>query len=672
MNSFLRSSRFEITLSLIVVSLATFLTYGLLIPHLGFYRDDWYLIWTARSLGPDGILSLFQGDRPLLGWLYVLDYRLLGASPLGWHAYALVLRWLGALAFWSLLRTIWPEKRIQTTVATLLFVVYPGFYQQPNAATFKNLLLAYAAAMLSLTLSLRAVKAHVRTLRYGLVLGALLSAAFYLYIYEALIGLEAARLILLWYMLRQPEARDLKADLRHTLRLALPYLLLGIGFLYWRIFLFSSTRRATSVDLLVGGYSAAPMHAFLQVAIESVKDWIETAVFAWSVPFYQFAGQFRYRDVLAAAGVALVVLLIVAVYLKVSGSDRRVSESADQDEEPHWIWLGAVIVVLTSAPIILAGRNVLFAVQWDRYTFQSLLGVALLLAGIAFHALRGFPRRVFIFGLIGLGVMTQYFSAAYYRDFWAAERELWWQLAWRAPAIQAGTTVIASAPGTYQLAEEYEVWGPLNLLYHPGQPLTLAGQISYGQLLVDLERGTLEERLVRGTVTVERDFNKALIVSMPAASGCLHVFDGRQPYLSLAEGKDIVLIAPYSQIELIQTGAPAVDPPAEIFGREPEHDWCFYYQKIGLALQMGQWAKAAQLADESISKDLRPLESSEWMPVVTAYANNGQLKEARQASKYINDRYTRVYLCQQLRAMQSPPAGYQVDTILSLMCDPKE
>ena len=60
----------ETWLAIGIITFVTLLTYGVLIPQLGFYRDDWYLFSTAQSQGPAGIVSLVQIDRPLAGYLY--------------------------------------------------------------------------------------------------------------------------------------------------------------------------------------------------------------------------------------------------------------------------------------------------------------------------------------------------------------------------------------------------------------------------------------------------------------------------------------------------------------------------------------------------------------------------------------------------------------------------
>src|SRR3990172_11763722 len=229
----------EALLSAGLIFLVTVLTYGVLIPQLGFYRDDWYMIWTAQSQGPQGVLNLFKGDRPFIGVLYAFDYSLLGKAVLNWHVYALVIKLIGGFALLWLLRLIWPERKVETTCVALLFMVYPGFYQQANAATFKNLLLSHSAVILSLALTIYSVKVRSLPARVIAILLAFGLGAFYLAIYESMIGLEAARFILLWYTLRRQEPQaSHKSVLFNTDKWAVPYLVFALGFAYWRGFFF--------------------------------------------------------------------------------------------------------------------------------------------------------------------------------------------------------------------------------------------------------------------------------------------------------------------------------------------------------------------------------------------------------------------------------------------------
>src|SRR5262249_28660010 len=73
--------------SALLILISTLLAYGSQITRLGFYRDDWYLVWTWQAQAAQGMLNLFRGDRPFIGWLYTLDFSFLGISPLHWQLY---------------------------------------------------------------------------------------------------------------------------------------------------------------------------------------------------------------------------------------------------------------------------------------------------------------------------------------------------------------------------------------------------------------------------------------------------------------------------------------------------------------------------------------------------------------------------------------------------------
>ncbi len=666
MNSSPTTSHRESFYAICLVILTTILTYGTFISQLGFYRDDWYLLWTAESQGMEGILNLFRGDRPFVGWLYVLDFSMLGVSPFGWHLYALLIKVASALGFFWLVRSLWPNRKLETTFITLLFIVYPGFYQQANALTYKQLLIAYTAALFSLALTVNAVKASKVAYKVIFTILAVLLSVFYILIYEALVSMEVVRLLLLWYLIYQ-QNKDWKVSIRLSLVRAIPYLSFAGLFVFWRIFIFHSTRNATSAEVLTGSFTS--LHGLIRLLVETGKDLIETSILAWGVPFYQFSVRAIYKDMGLALGLGLLVVLAGAGYYFLVRKQVEVRNEAVVESSLDWLILGAVIVFITTLPIVIAGRNVLFGVQWDRYTYQSVFGVALLVGGFIFYALRGNVRWMMLAFLLISGVSTQVFSGMFYRDFWDAQRETWWQLYWRAPQIENGATVIASLPGGYQFAEEYEVWGPLNLVYHRGEPLTIPGQVGLKQLVIDLEQGTIEERLVRGTVTVNRDYNYSIITSTPSTVSCLHVYNGSLLDVPAVESSNITLLAPYSKMDLIKFDAASPDAPIQIMGDEPEHRWCYFYQKINLALQAGDWAHAAQLAEEARLADVQPLDETEWLSVLEAYANQGEEKKAKRTSTFITNKDSRLYLCQQLKRVSEWPDGYRSDIILKVLCN---
>ncbi len=660
-------SRRESFLTVLLVIFTTLVTYGTLISKLGFYRDDWYLLWAAKSKGVEGILGVFQGDRPFVGWLYVFDFSVMGLSPLAWHIYVLCIKLASALAFLWLVRSLWPNRKVVTLFVTLLFVVYPGFYQQPNALTYKQLLLAYTAALVSLALTVNAVKTRKVAHRVILTIFAVLLSAFYILIYEALVGMEFVRLLLILYLFYQ-QGKNWKENIRLSLVNALPYLSFAVAFVYWRIFMFDSTRKATDVGGLIGSFTT--LRGILGLLIEGGKDLLETTVLAWAVPFYQFSNQVEYRDLLAAVGLGFLVVAAGALYYFFGRNQAGAEDGSEGIESSRdLLILGAIIIFVTTIPIIAAGRNLNFS-GWDRYSYQSVLGVALFMGGIIFYVFKSRLRWVLLSALLVSGVLTQYLSATYYRDFWKVEREAWWQLSWRAPQIEDGTTIVAALPGGYGLAEEYEVWGPVNLIYQPEGSLKFPGQIMFDQIWLDLLLRTQQNRLVRDTFSIARDYGKVVILSQSSPNTCLHVLDGRRFDQAVTEARtDVRYIAQYSDVGLINTSAPQATPPAAIFGSEPPHNWCYFYQKMDLARQMKDWQLTVDLDKKAKSLELKPSDVSEWMPVLEAYVYLNDMEHAKQIAGLIReDKNSFTKMCSQYESLKEQPAGYDRVSVYEALC----
>jgi hypothetical protein len=640
------------------------ITYGTQITQLGFYRDDWYLLWGAQSKGVEGLLSLFQGDRPFIGWVYIVDFYLMGLTPLTWHLYALFIKLASALTMLWLVRSIWKNHKVETLFITLLFVVYPGFYQQPNALTYKQLLISYTASLLSLALTINAVKTQKMSYKVVLTVFSVLLGAFYLLVYESLVGMEVVRLFLLWYLFYQ-QGKTWRENVRASLMNAIPYFLFAASFVYWRLFLFESTRKAVSVDRLFENY--ATLHGLVGLLVETGKDLIETPILAWVVPFHQYSNQLPYKELGMALGLGILVILAGAGYYFFA---QKQTEAGDEDRVPRdFLILGALIVFVTTLPITVAGRNAHFY-GWDRYTYQSVFGVALFMGGLVFYVFKGRMRWVFLSALLASGVLTQFGSAIYYRDFWKVEREDWWQLSWRAPQIEDGATLVTALPSGFGLAEEYEVWGPANLVYQPGGPVRVAGQVMFDDIWVELLLGTKDHRLVRDTFTVQRDYGKVIVLSQSSPGTCLHVLDGKRFDQAILEARiDVRYIAKYSDVGLINVSGEQAIPPSAVFGSEPPHTWCYFYQKMDLARQTGDWQQAVDLADEADALGVGPATVIEWMPLLEAYVNLGDIENAKQVAQLIrDDKYSFNKMCVQYEVLKDQPAEYDRTAVYEALC----
>lgn len=651
----------------ILIGLVTLVTYGVLISRLGFYRDDWYLLVTAQSQGAAGVVALFQIDRPLIGYLYAIAYRILGVSPLPWHLLALGLRLVGNLVFWWLLRLVWPTRRAETLAIALLFSVYPGYSVQPNAGVYSTDLAASAAALLSFVLMIKAIQSQRPAV--WIVLASFGSALelLYLGIFESAIGLEVARLAIAWYLIWQNHQTGLKPAFWKALKAVVPYILVAAAFLLWRLLIFQSARRATNLDVLVGRYSTLPLRSSISVALESLKDAFETTVLAWGVPFYQFVAASDYRDLMLAFGLAVLVVGCTLIVVRLMQRPPSAADSSATHVHEQMIGLGAVIVIFALLPIDLAGRNVLFTDQWDRYTLYASSGVALILGGAMFRFLESSARSVVLTTLVGMSVMVHFLSAAWYRDFWSWQRDLWQQMVWRAPGIKSGTMLFVTLPvGGYQ--EGYEIYGPANMIYYPGQSLKIGGDVINATTAANLQLQKNRKHYDR-SVLVEDNYRNALIAVYPESGSCLHLLDGQKIELpGLIEDSLAADVAPYSRLEMVEVSSPPVPLPTFMGGHEPRL-WCRYYQQMDLSRQRGEWEEVGRLAEEALANDITPEDVSEWMPALEAYATLGRTQDMRRTAAIIrSDDGARAYLCLQMQRQAAYPPPYDYNRVNQVLC----
>jgi hypothetical protein len=650
----LSSEGAEARLALLVLVAAGLLAYAPLIPKLGFYRDDWYQLWAGLTLGPHSIITLFSIDRPAMGYLYALTFYLFGDHPLYWQIYALLLRLIGAMAGFWFMRRLWPRAPLATLSASLLLLLYPGFQQQPNANTFSNHLFSYAAALISLAATaemLHSSKPWARA-AYGIL--SVATALAYWLTYEYMIGLEAVRFAVLLTAAWKP-SETLRKRLGYFAASAAPFALAVAGFLIWRLLLFHSGRQGVSVGAVLDYYRASPLQALANRAISLLVDVIETAVTGWSVPAYRLFSSAPIGVTLLSALIGLLAAGAVWLYWRLAGhAIHPVSAGTGPVGADYrsMAVLGVLALVMSLVPVVLAGRDVRWESAFDRYTLQATLGVGLLIVGVVFWSVPRPAIQVLIVGcLVGAASATHIANAWDWASFWGQERQLFWQLSWRAPQIQDGTTLMTGLPD-FRFFEDYEIWGPANLIYRNGNGNPpIAAQVVDETTANELRQGIKDVRYMRVLIAIPRDYSRTLILSWPSETSCLHVLDGDQPELAQGTSSLYRSIAPLSRTDLITTASAFPALPPDIYGGEPEHDWCWTYQQASLARQEGNWSRITELAATAELSHQAPNDPSEWMPIFQAYVNLGDIEDAQRiASRIAQDQQIQHDLCASLTA----------------------
>ncbi len=670
--SLFKNETFTATLLILVT---TVITYGVSIPKLGYYHDDWFVLWSGQMRGAGSIIPLFSSDRPFMGVVYSFVYRLLGDTIANWHVYALLWRFIGGLAFFWILRLIWPEHKYLTTVMTVLFIVYPGFLSQPNANTKQNHLYGFATALLSMAFMLQAMKTNIKGLKISYSLISILLTANYLFIYEYMIGFEGMRLILLGYVLFQDGFREFRTLVREISKRIWPYLLVTAGFLYWRVFIFEGARNATDAFGLAGSYLSNFRYMSIRLILETAKDFLDTSVFAWFVEPYQLFSAAPYSNLtyafLIAGTVAALVWLYTTLFKKWWGAEFNEAKTSHLMKD--FIWIGAIVVVCAILPVILSDRQVDLYDTYKSYGLHPIAGVILFVAGILLMLQPNF-RRLILIALIVVSVSTQVLNADTWEQYWDYQRKMWWQLTWRAPDIKDDTLVMAYVTGGFNPQQDYEVWGPLNLIYNPApatEPAIQAEVLNSDTAYSILKKDVLNNR-VRG-IKLHRDFNNLLLLSLPTSNSCFHVVDGELPVYAERESLLVQQVGEYSHVDRIVPSGTSPVPPFSIFGSEPERGWCYYYQKASLARQNGNWEEVGRLYDQTLELNLDTDDKSEIIPFFEGLVNLGRYEDAKTLyNKQIKgQKEMRFSLCTFLSEDPdyTPEFGYDYEMIHEILCN---
>jgi hypothetical protein len=489
-----------------------------------------------------------------------------------------------------------------------------------------------------------------------------------------MIGFEGTRILLLGYALFQDGIRDIRRLFTEILKRAWPYLIVTAGFLYWRMFMFDSSRRATDTGVLVESYLGNIRYMSLRLILETVKDFLDTSIFAWFTMPYNLISATRYAHLGTAVVTAGLVILLVFLYIFLY----RKSWGAAQGEKDsgllrEFLWIGSFIIVCAIIPVIFSGRQVDLYDAYKSYGLHPIPGVVLFITGVVLMLQPKFRMGALV-ALIGISVSAQVLNAYDWANYWEYQRQMWWQLTWRAPDIQDDTLVMTYSASGFNPQQDYEIWGPLNLIYRT-QP-SKAPAIQAEVLNSDTTENILKLKVLNNDVRdipLHRDFNNLLLMSMSPVSSCLHIVDGSLPVYSQGEALLLKQVGEYSHVDrIIPTGESPV-PPADIFGAEPIRDWCYYYQKASLARQAGDWEAIASLYKEINQRGLNTSDKSEMIPFFEAFVNLGQYDDARSLyrKQIRGSPEVRLSVCESLEKDPGypPEYGYDYQMVNQILCE---
>lgn len=627
------------------------LAYGILIPQLGFYWDDLPMSWIRYELGPEAMTQYFSTNRPVWGLLYQVTTRLIPQVPVYWQIFALLWRWLGAVAVWAIVRALWKDKSNFALGVALLFLLYPGFNQQWGAYLYSHFFIVLFFYLYSLYLSLRRK-----------TIPAMIFSALNLWMMEYFFPLEFARPGFIWVSLRD-EYPNPRERIKPTLKLWMPYLAVFALAVLSRLFIFNNQIYGFGLFAQLKNAPVATIVSLIQNILVSL--WT-VFVAAWTQTFTPINTAVHGIRTIALYAIVTLIAFAMAIYFLFLRSESAVSKR----DSYYAIGLGLFLLPFAGAPFWLTGLTVSLAHPASRFTLPFMFAVSLIVAGLI-ELIPSRYRHLFLALLIGLAAGRQFLWSTDYLRSWQQQKNLFWQMTWRAPGLKPNTIVLMNQELSFYADNSLNA--PLNWIYDPHASASEIGYVLF------YPTNRLNESLpaLQKDIPIQYDYiagrfhgnTSQAIAFYYDPPDCLRLLEpdiDPQNRFILDESlmREAALL---SNPDQILDSSPAVMPP--LYSPEPEHGWCYYYQKADLARQFDDWETVTRLGDEALALDDYPNNPLERFVFIEGYAHaenwDQALKLSRESYK-VSREFVGPPLCQLWKRIEmETTAGVERDAALS-------
>lgn len=611
-----------------ILFLVMFTAHKLLIANLGFYYDDWEGVLLQKQLFSfSQIWDYFLIDRPFSSLIHTLFNPIIGTKPANWHLLGLLVNWAAVLFFVKSLLRIWPKKVLEIGWIGLLLGVYPGITRQFVIRTSMVHYISFLLFSISLWLMIKAVQD--RKHRWFTLTFSSLLAMLQMLIIEYFTGLELIRVLILFYIFKRENGNTVTAIKKAFLKW-LPYLLVFTLFITFRMFVLPMIQQegmtVKNKPLILSAFQKNPLNFLFQQIEIILQDLVYAVMYVWSqtiipddIDIHAKTTILSWLMGFLATGFSLVFML----------QWHRKKDSGDNESElyPSLILFMCVITMLLGGlPIWAVGRRAIQGLWASRFMFGIVLGavpIFVLITSWAFGKKRYAVFSIIMALLLMSSISFQIRTAKTYTLTWHYAKDYFWQLKWRAPSLVEGTFILSPyTPFLY--SADYQIAFATNVMYATGYN---SEEMKYWWFdgpddIIDFTKNVYPEQMnidyQLRSLSFKSSMEQALPVIYKPGRGCLQVLDKVYESEPLLLAEEIKLFATIKPGLILNKEQPV---PIDIFGEEPEANWCYYFQLADLARSEQKWDDVISYWRTAANEDLKPIYGPEYLPFIEASAH---------------------------------------------------
>lgn len=606
----------------------------------GLFHDDWHHVYYAYNFGLDGLRHfLFFDSRPLAYIVYGPLFSLLGVEPFRWHILVLLLRFLTVTVFFFSFNLVWPTYKKQNGLIALLFLIYPAFQAQPNSVSYALHWVTYFVFMLSMFFMILAIRKP--QYRFWFTLIALSLEAFHLLMIEYFAGIELIRIFLLWHLVNDASFNGF-ARFKKIVKVWTPYLLILIAYAIFRVSYSALLGYDRNTPVVLIGLLTTPLDSVKFLLQAAVRDLVDVLFTIWNDTYDPALINFSVFTNLWVWGLAGIVGIGGWVFYFFLTENQQ-----DETDLRRWSLnislMGFVFVLLSFLPTWISGRTFFDVIDLydDRFALPALFGASMIWIGGLFYLVKK-REHVYVisFVLIGLAVGLQLRTNIDYSRAWEKQLNFYWQLYWRAPYIEPNTAFISDGEIFPYMGTHPTVYA-INTLYNQNDDLQTLNYSFFpsGKKIGtwdEFRDGTGLEDDRFGSIFYGTSHNSLSIYYLPEENQCLWILEPEDKRIRSLPSITYEGL-PVSNLNRIKrTPISSAPPPIEIFGIEPAHTWCYFYEKAALAQQYGDWNEVVKLWKAAEAEGDLPGNGVEYMVFVSGFAQTDQWTQASELTVKAN------------------------------------